>query len=80
MKTEQKLDTKNGSAWIKFFYGIGVILLLFVIAIQATNITPFFLIHTMTLEKNIDTTALFYKDIEEFSVSEQWITNCLNRD
>ena len=67
-------------AWLRFFVGAALIVVLFMSAIMATRQPPSFGIHTLVLERNIDTGALYQTDIEEFAVAEQWMRTHLGEN
>ncbi len=73
VKPEQKESVPG--AWARLAAGVAIIGMLFTFAIGATHRPPAFHIHTLALDRQIDTSALYYTDIEEFAEAEQWMVS-----
>jgi hypothetical protein len=68
------------AAGLRLAVGLTSIALLFAFAIGITRFSPFFGVHAIALERRIDTSALYYTDIEEFARAEHWVAIHLDRD
>ena len=64
-------------AWVRLAAGVAIIGMLFIFAMGATRRPPIFDIHTLALDRQIDTSALYYTDIEQFAEAEQWMISRL---
>ena len=64
-------------AWTRSAAGVAIIGMLFICAIGATHRPPAFHIPTLALDRQIDTSALYFTDIEECAETEQWMVSRL---
>lgn len=73
-----QVQTKAPARWFRLFTGVATIGMLFCSAILATHHPPIFEVHCIALERDIDTSALYYTDLVQFHEAEQWIINRLD--
>jgi hypothetical protein len=59
------------TGWLRLAVGVMIIGGVFISAIMVTHLPPLFEVHTLVLDRNIDTGALYYTDIEEFAMAEE---------
>lgn len=70
---------KTRPAGLRLATGLGIVLLVFTGAVFATRCKTPFGVHRLALARQIDTSAFYYTDIEEFAQAENWITSHLER-
>ncbi len=76
-KARFKEPKKRWMAVVQLASGLAIVIGVFSIAVAMTRQPPVFDVQSFALKHGIDTSGLFYTDMEEFARAEEWMVNHL---
>ena len=71
---QDRKHNPTSTAWLHLLVCTMIIMVFFAGAIGVSQHPPAFDVHAVAVDRDIDTNALFYTDIDDITLTKQWVS------